>query len=544
MPVSITVKRKIQQFGLPIAAILSIAVGLYQRWLWQMSGRIPFNSDEAIVGLMARHILAGERPTFFYGQAYMGSLDAWLNAAGFSLWGQSIASMRLVQSILWIGLLVSVFFLARRLFQSTSAGWVSLILFGLPPVNQVLYGTVTLGGYNEALIIGCWCLFLTAGILAGEHPVYTRLRFVGLGLLAGFGLWVFGFSLVFSLPAVGFTLPALRRQSARHRWFNLGCLLLGGLIGAWPWWAYAVQHGIGPLLIELTGSAVAVERTNWFSRTFTHLFSMILLGIPAGLGFRPPWSAQWILLPLLPVALIIWLVITIQGFRLARTSHLVALLLSVPLTLFVLFIFTSFGVDPSGRYFLPLGLILSIQAGGILCSWRPAKMRWIIYVMAGILVIYQGYGAVRAVIRSEYGLTTQFAPNTSYDAGELADLIGFLHDHDLTTGYTDYWTAYPLDFMTGEELTFIPRLPYHENLSYTVRDDRYAAYTAKVYNAGRNVYITRNNPALDDYLVDAFGRAGVDWEEANVGRYHIYYQLSKYVTPEELGLGQNSVEHK
>jgi hypothetical protein len=37
---------------------------------------LPFNSDEAIVGLMARHMLQGERPLFFYGQAYLGSLDA------------------------------------------------------------------------------------------------------------------------------------------------------------------------------------------------------------------------------------------------------------------------------------------------------------------------------------------------------------------------------------------------------------------------------------------------------------------------------------
>jgi hypothetical protein len=37
---------------------------------------VPLNSDEAVVGLMARHILDGKRPVFYYGQAYMGSLDA------------------------------------------------------------------------------------------------------------------------------------------------------------------------------------------------------------------------------------------------------------------------------------------------------------------------------------------------------------------------------------------------------------------------------------------------------------------------------------
>ena len=39
-------------------------------------GSFPFNSDEAVVGLMAKHISQGARPVFFYGQVYMGSLDA------------------------------------------------------------------------------------------------------------------------------------------------------------------------------------------------------------------------------------------------------------------------------------------------------------------------------------------------------------------------------------------------------------------------------------------------------------------------------------
>ncbi len=47
---------------------------------------VPFNADEAVVALMARHILQGERPIFFYGQAYMGSLDAYLVAGFFACW--------------------------------------------------------------------------------------------------------------------------------------------------------------------------------------------------------------------------------------------------------------------------------------------------------------------------------------------------------------------------------------------------------------------------------------------------------------------------
>ena len=47
----------------------------------------PFNADEAIVALMARHINQGNIPIFFYGQSYMGSLDAILVAIGFRIFG-------------------------------------------------------------------------------------------------------------------------------------------------------------------------------------------------------------------------------------------------------------------------------------------------------------------------------------------------------------------------------------------------------------------------------------------------------------------------
>ncbi len=59
-----------------LAALL--AIGLKAALL--AADVFPFNADESVVALMARHILQGARPAFFYGQAYMGSLDAVLVA--------------------------------------------------------------------------------------------------------------------------------------------------------------------------------------------------------------------------------------------------------------------------------------------------------------------------------------------------------------------------------------------------------------------------------------------------------------------------------
>ena len=58
----------------------------------------PFNADEAIVGLMARHINQGHLPAFFYGQYYMGSLDAVIVSLGFKVFGENV----------WVGPRVSI----------------------------------------------------------------------------------------------------------------------------------------------------------------------------------------------------------------------------------------------------------------------------------------------------------------------------------------------------------------------------------------------------------------------------------------------------
>jgi len=89
---------------------------------------VPFNGDEAIVGLMARHILVdGARPIFFYGQAYMGSLDAYLVAAGFTLFGEQIWVIRLIQTVLYLGTLTSTVAIGKRLLGSWDAGMIAAI---------------------------------------------------------------------------------------------------------------------------------------------------------------------------------------------------------------------------------------------------------------------------------------------------------------------------------------------------------------------------------------------------------------------------------
>src|SRR5215813_9217077 len=80
------------------------------------TGAVSFHSDEAIVGLMVRHINQGQPiPTFFYGQAYMGSLDPLLVSLMFRITGETVLGIRLVQSVLYLLFVATTMLLALRL---------------------------------------------------------------------------------------------------------------------------------------------------------------------------------------------------------------------------------------------------------------------------------------------------------------------------------------------------------------------------------------------------------------------------------------------
>ncbi len=540
-----------------------------------IASRVPFNADEAVVALMARHILGGARPVFFYGQAYMGSLDAYLVAGGFTIFGQHVWVIRLVQALLYAGTLLTTARLGRLIFGSEWAGALAVLLLAIPTVNVTLYTTVSLGGYGEALLIGNLILLtslcLRKRIEIGEQAPGLWL---GWGFLAGLGLWAFGLTLIYTLPAGIYLLVWLvragQKPAAHGRSLLAGRSLLVALagfgMGAAPWLVYAVQHGPEALLGELGGSAIAAaEQLPWIKEVFQHILNFSLLGITALFGLRPPWSPDLLAWPLLPLALIFWMwvtgtiVLAVRKPDAARPER--RLLAGVGVTLILAFLFTPFGADPSGRYFVPLAVPLALFAGAALvqlagrpvpaagrpvpAAGRPVPTagrpvpaaggsRWLALAVLMVALGFNLWGTVECALRYPPGITTQFYPPTQIDHRDDARLMEFLHAQGETTGYTNYWVAYPLAFLSQETLIFSPGLPYHLDLRQTTRDDRYPAYTARVAAAKRTAYITTHNPALDERLTAGFTRLGLTWQEAQIGDYHVFYGLPRPVHPAEL----------
>lgn len=565
-----------------------LLLAMFARFILLASGSVSFHADEAVVGLMARHILQGERPVFFYGQAYMGSLDAWLIAIGFRLLGESVLMIRVVQSFLYLLVVAAGYLAAWRLSGRPVVAAVAGLALAVPTVNVALYTTATLGGYNELLILGSLILLLGYEVLH-DHP-RSAWRWALLGLCAGLGWWTHGLSVVYAVPVglmvlyrlfisprsplheqkrserqVSSPSPQVERGSGGEVYMRahhalllqtipfLALAFITFLIGSAPWWVFDLQSN---------GAALSTFLTNRQTGQFEGIglpyvppqqraLGLLLVGLPALIGLRFPWSSGYFLLPLGALVVLVYLV---AGYRLLRICNPLkpdarALILGMIGLFLLIFVASSFGADPTGRYFLPLalpmGMILGTLLDGLCVGAQHAPplhnddktigtrnimslQSCLLAIALGVLVIgYQAAGQIAAAAAPP-GFTTQFDPVSHIPNNHDSELIAFLEQHHLYNGFTNYWVAFRLAFLSGERLQYSAALPYKTNLDYNPADNRYRAYADAAARADRVAYITTNLPELDRRLETAFQEQDITYQQQVIGPFHIYYDFEPY----------------
>jgi predicted membrane-bound mannosyltransferase len=110
-------------------------------------------ADEGIVGLMGKHILEqGALPVFFYGQAYLGALEAYCAAAMFALFGVSLTSLRLVPFLFSISLGVIVYRFAYRFHSVAVARWATALV-AVAPMYFLQWNLKARGGFIEHVFL-------------------------------------------------------------------------------------------------------------------------------------------------------------------------------------------------------------------------------------------------------------------------------------------------------------------------------------------------------------------------------------------------------
>jgi hypothetical protein len=514
-------------------AIGLVGLGILLKVVLLLMEAFPFHADEAIVGLMARHILQGQWPAFFYGQAYMGSADSTLVAGSMMVLGETVIAIRAVQVLLYAGTIATTMTVARQAFQDHRVAILAGALIAVPTVNVTLYTTVSLGGYGEALLIGNLLLLTALRFHRDSRRTWPLMLWAG---LSGLGLWVFGITLVFIVPTAVVVVRALVRSRA-----GVG-VYLGGVVaaavGAAPWWLSALDQGMQVFVSELFGSAIAgASPAGFIAALASHTLGFLLFGPTVIAGLRPPWEIRWLAGPLLPVAIAFWLGALIYAIRKLREKHTGRrLIYLVGLLLLLGFLITPFGADPSGRYFVPLAVPLAVMAAEFALYVVDHRSSALGYGVVGTILVFNLWGTFESALRNPPGITTQFNPETRIDAEIIPLLAEILDERGEHRGYTTYWVAYPLAFHSREAAIYVPHLPYHRDFRYTSRDDRYPPYKGMVESSERVAYITVQQPELDQRIREAFESAGISWQEQEVGEFRIFLDLESIVHPGQLDL--------
>ncbi|MGC4864150.1 hypothetical protein ACLQ3B_01790 [Micromonospora sp. DT53] len=348
---------------------LAVLAGVgYRLWLL-LHAAPPTNSDEATMGLAALHIARGEGfPVWFYGQQYMGTLEAYLAAPVFAVaGGPSLLGLRLPTLALYALFLLLTWRLTLRL---TGDRWFGLLVVALLALgsdrvvkNQLIAG----GGYPE-MNAAAAALALLAVDLASSRPErpsagagrpgWRLARWATWGFLAGLMLWVDPLVLPY-VAAVGAVLVGFCR---RELWGAAGALLGAAVVlGATPLLLHSLLTGRNPLHAVLAASG-ANASAGWPDR----LHGGLVLGPPLGMGFCSPgqcatWQLWWALV--LPLLLVI---AAVAAWRTLRPASVVpdavsprvvaairlALVLAAVATLGAYTVSSSAGLTPveSSRY--------------------------------------------------------------------------------------------------------------------------------------------------------------------------------------------------
>ncbi|WBB67146.1 hypothetical protein [Micromonospora sp. WMMD812] len=283
-----------------VLTLLALLAGIGYRLVLLVWDTPRTNSDEATMGLAALHIARGQEfPVWFYGQAYMGALEAYLAAPVLALTGPSLLGLRLPTLALYALFVLLAWRLTLRL---TGDRWFALLVVALLALgsdrivkNQLIAG----GGYPEMNPVGVALALLAYDLCAGR-PGRRLPRWAAWGLLAGLMLWVDPLVLPY-VVGTGVVLLAFRWRELRGR--TGAALGLAALVGAAPLLGHSVAAGRNPLAAVLAAGGADVP-AGWADR----LHGGLLLGPPLGMGFCAPshcatWQLWWAYaLPVLLVA--------------------------------------------------------------------------------------------------------------------------------------------------------------------------------------------------------------------------------------------------
>ncbi|WP_149403317.1 ArnT family glycosyltransferase [Dictyobacter arantiisoli] len=486
-------------YTLGAAAIILFAVAL--RILLVVMHWPPTNSDEATMAAMAQNIAYhGERPIMYYGQDYMGVLEAYLGAFFYLLsGGPSITAIRM-----GVILLVGCFFIALYFFTnlifSKKLALVTLALLSIGSIPYLTRQTIATGGSTETLLFGTLA-FLLAARLSITYDVQTPssrqiiwrrlLGYLCFGIVVGLGLW----SDMVCAPLLGMATLLLIFFCWRDilRWGGWVIFLLGGSIGLIPTILYSLQpHPANPNasnpLYVLFAMFLAKPGTPDQTGLWHHIVETFQVSIPTATSFpfcpvieypflgdntprtlqcgimQSSWSIGYVALIIITAVIAI---IALRHFRLQgkalnhteRHQYQVRQVTRLTMALTAVGIIAAFTIssgpfDQPGyhaRYIISLipltpAIIAPLWEAASRIQWQALWPRVRTYASRVILA------AIAIIFLTGTCIAFSEMPQAQAADNQRLDVANHLIKLGATPLYTDYWTCASLAFVSKEKV--------------------------------------------------------------------------------------------
>jgi hypothetical protein len=510
--------RRAVRSGWPLGAALIAAVGFR---LPAILHAAETNSDAAIVGLQAMHILRGEWSWFLWGSGYQTSIDSAFAALVFGVLGptpRALVLSSLGLHLVVISLAWSV--LARRIDGVRAA----LAVFPLVVSSSPLQTYILYPPRQASLTIAVAALWAFDRAAEARR---ARAFATGAALLA-VACFADPYALIFVPPIGAFGLAcAIDRANVRASLARIGGLMLGALVGGTPFFLLraSARATDGQLALVLDRGTLLRHARLLLDACLPWTIAARGWSAEGALGYAP-WNGPFAARVLLRVGGTLFLVAIAVGGgavfarSLAWSTRRLAIAggLALPVTI------AGFLVSPmvmdlfSARYLAAIPLLAPFALAPLAEKLGLRRFALLVAPCAAASAIagWVGYGPF---------LRAPSAPNEPSDEARLE---AALEARRVPVAIADYWAAYRLTFLTGERLVVVPLNP---------AEDRYPPYRAPLETAATVVYVF--DPARSredgDWMEDRV-RAGEtpylpEFERLDVGRFHALL-LARATRPE------------
>jgi hypothetical protein len=434
-----------------LLALLLVLLRSLPFMIWPQS---YFDSDQAIHGLMAKHISEGRAfPVFMYGQSYLLAVEAWLASPFFLLAGASVFTLKLPLLIITVVvayLLIRIF--RREVGLTAGLAFIATLFFVLPAPGTAAQ-LIEASGENIEPFLYIVLIWLTR----------SRPNWGGLVLGIGFlnrEFTIYGLAALLTLEAahrVLFTREGIVRRLRMLRTAAEVWLLVTWLK------QYSSAAGPGTSLQDLyqapsdnigeVWNRICIDPSKWISGVWSgltthlpHLFGMTSQSLTDyGIDSRATQGLPWggvLLIGLFGIP-IVRIAMTIVGERRWRPEYdACAYLVLAGAFSFGAYTLLRCGVIGVMRYEL-----LSVLGAAGLAAWylRVEHVRLIAAVwMALMLAWFAGTTAGHVRLWAEYV--------THPPTGVKRFVISQLDAAGVRYAYADYWLAYYITFLTNERI--------------------------------------------------------------------------------------------